>query len=101
MEWLVWLALGLFALVCCLVGTKRTGASRVDGWLLPLCFLGGGLGAVYAVNSYDPEVWTSAYVQGILLGIAAGVVPAVSYYALGRILCARPVALGVVFVVTL
>jgi hypothetical protein len=44
---------------------------------------------------------TSAYVQGILLAIAAGVVPAVCYYALGRVPRANPIALGAVFVVSL
>jgi drug/metabolite transporter (DMT)-like permease len=93
-----WIALALFPLFCCFVGTQRKGARRLDVWLIALCLLGAGLGLALAVGSHDSNVETNQYVSGIVVGIIGGAIPPLAYYALGRALRAHPVWLTVTLV---
>ena len=54
-----------------------------------------------AVPERDPEVTDGAFAEGLVLcALLVGVVPYAAYYALGRLLARKRVALGVVWVLS-
>lgn len=96
--WLYYLIPVAVAAVLAVAGVIRRDSARPDVPALVAVALAGVGSAVLAASTHEPDVPAGQAVFGVLgAGVFLGAAPACAYFALGRALARRPIALGLVF----
>ena len=97
----VFLVPAVFSAVLAVIGVAERDRGRIGPLgLLAVCAVAVAT-LVYLVSTHDPDVGTSDFVLGLVLGTAAiGLLPGAAFYWLGRALGARPGFLIAVWLLT-